>query len=83
MLVLEDFKRRLGVTRKRRIVKHGADLHLAVCAAFEFGHLREGVELAKLTVFGGQQPRRQRKTVAAQPFARGLVYRFEPSLCGL
>ena len=83
MLVLEDFKRRLGVARKRRVVKHGADLHLAIRAAFKFGHLRERVELAKLAVFGRQQPRRQRKTVAAQPFARGLVYCFEPSLCGL
>lgn len=46
MLVLEDFKRRLGVARKRRVVKHGADLHFAVCAAFEFGHLRERVKLA-------------------------------------
>ena len=83
MLVLEDLKRRFGVPGKRSVVKHGANLHLAVCAAFEFGHLRKGVKLAKLTVFGRQQARRQRKAFAAQPFTRRLIYRFEPSLCGL
>jgi len=83
VLVLEDLKRRLGIARQRRVVQHRADFHLTVCPAFEFGHFGQRVELAELTVFSRQQARRQRKAFATQPFTRGLVYRFEPGLCGL
>jgi hypothetical protein len=83
VLVLKDLKRRLGVSSQRRFMQHGADFHLAVRAPLEFGHLGYGVKLAELTVFSRQQPRRQRKAITAQPFTRRLIYRFEPSLCGL
>ena len=83
VLVLEDLKRRLGVSSQRRFMQHGADRHLAVRAALEFGHLGYGIKLAELTVFSRQQARRQRKAFAAQPFTRRLIYGFEPGLCGL
>jgi len=83
VLVLEDLKRRLGVSRQRCLMQHGADFHLAVCAALEFGHLGYGVKLAKLPVFSRQQSCRQRKAFATQPFTRRLIDGFEPSLCGL
>ena len=83
VLVLEDLKRRLGVSSQRRFMQHGAYLHLAVRAPLEFGHLGYGVKLAELTVFSRQQARRQRKAFAAQPFTRRLIYGFEPGLCGL
>ena len=83
MLVLEDLKRRLGVARQRRLMQHGAYLHLAIRAALEFGHLGYGIKLAELTVFGWQQARRQCKAFAAQPFTRRLIDGFEPGLCGL
>jgi hypothetical protein len=83
VLVLEDFKRRLGIASQRRLMQHGAYLHLAVRAPLEFGHLGYGVELAELTVFSRQQARRQRKALAAQPFTRCPIDGFEPGLCGL
>ena len=83
MLVFQDLKRRLGIARQRRVVQHRADFHLTIRPALEFGHFGQRVKLAKLTVLGWQQARRQRKAVATQPLARRLIYGFEPGLCGL
>jgi hypothetical protein len=73
MHVFENVQRRLSVTFAGGLVQHFGHFRLALCAAFLFGILRDGVELHQPPVFGRRHASGVGERVAFQPFAGGEI----------